>query len=1145
MSGLSFFPNDNFEDDPTTDNYHKQQHQQRHHQHNTEMERLSNHLALRRLLYRMERYEDLSVLQDETVATSTSKGEEEKDENQNAGNNNNPHFQSWQSLLVRARLCQDLWQAVASENVDGGSDQELRNEYMELSQRVDAACKKAHVLADQEREREQKVSTGRDSDLVGRLFFSSKSDNDSGDEDDGEAKTAEREVATTEVQDGGESDNDDEYYDEFDDEESEAKTEDVPTNNKNNNKKHHRATAEDNLQELQNAQREQMEEAIAMMARRMKDATQGIQNTLQQQTAKTLNELETVAEQNMEDVTKVATNVKEHVAARKKSSWASWTTMILIVGVFAFALVTIFTVSKSPEASLGKRFSTSSKSGPYSRLVKKAMRGIRSVFDVNFFDSDDEEEECENEDVVRKDEEETGNYYDKHEDEATRMKKERLEELVRGMRPGGRKTQQQQQQQLEQQKQQELEQQKQKQQQQKQQELEQQLKEEETKSETEPDATKKDEHLSPNDFRDAAASNDYEAMKRYLEIAPGHINQQDKEGYTALHLAVNGKHSQIVRMLLQQYDDDADVENRENSINPDLKLYEGEWTALDIALENYGINDPITNIFFDTGWYDRSNFKHYEDEEKEEEEEHEIRNQRATEEEPNEKVYEQQQQQRQQISPKDFRVAAGSNDYETIKGYLEIIPEYINHQDKKGWTALHLAVNAKHVRIVRLLLEHDNIDPDVTLYKGGKTALNLALALYGTRNPVTDIFFDTGRYHRSDSEDYEDEEEERQDEEESEVEKETEEYDDDDEKYNDDDDDYGEEYEKERNVEDKIVEEEIPNLEENSKDEENNKAESKEENKKDSDNPWGIEPEEEIHEHQEHPSRSERRRNQGRDKGDDEIEDPKPPQEVNVDDIFASLQQQQASNENPFVEEEQADPAEAPSNNNFDPTNAFQREGMAAKYISPKDFRVAAGTDDYETLERYLEIAPEHINRQDKHGWTALHLAVSAKHSRIVRLLLDQYDRSYADKDLSHLNIDPNVASYEQEKTALDLALEYYGMNHPLTDAFFDSGWYDRSDYEDYVHHEELLIRKQRATEKEEKARLQKQKILEHEARVAKEREAIMIKEAKLAAAAEEERRLKKEKLDRLFGESAEELDDDEEEIEERRSRLDFLLGEL
>ena len=114
----------------------------------TEYDRLSTKLALRRLLYRMERYEDLAVLQNE----------------------DSDHCQSWQSLLVRAQLCQSLWQNVAAENVDEGSDPKLRKEYMELSQRVGAACKRAQFLADQARE--QEIAQGKDQDLVGKLFFS-------------------------------------------------------------------------------------------------------------------------------------------------------------------------------------------------------------------------------------------------------------------------------------------------------------------------------------------------------------------------------------------------------------------------------------------------------------------------------------------------------------------------------------------------------------------------------------------------------------------------------------------------------------------------------------------------------------------------------------------------------------------------------------------------------------------------------------------------------------------------------------------------------------------------------------------------------------------------------------------------------------
>ena len=413
MSGLSFLQYDNSYDDSFGDgsamlSFHE------HEQHNedqnvTEKDRLSTKLALRRLLYRMERYEDLSVLQDETTDTSESNDDD------------NSHHQSWQSLLVRAQLCQDLWRTVANENVDEGSDPLLRKEYMELSQRVDAACKRAHVLADQARERD--VSTGRDKGLVGKLFFSQVSD---------EEIEADEGNPTDTGGDGGDSDEGDNYYDEFE-EDDESERDDLPSRPAKSS--HPPGGDNMNLQDLQKAQREQIEEAIAMMAKQMKESTQGIRKTIQKQNASTLDELETVAEQNMEDVSKVAANVKDHVAANARSSWATWTTMILIMGVFAFTILTIFTVPKHPDANIGRILSNSNKNGPYSRLVKKTIQGIKSVFSSDF--DDDEKDES----AIDAEEESGWDQYDIQEEEAARLERERLEALVRDMQRGGRKSQ--------------------------------------------------------------------------------------------------------------------------------------------------------------------------------------------------------------------------------------------------------------------------------------------------------------------------------------------------------------------------------------------------------------------------------------------------------------------------------------------------------------------------------------------------------------------------------------------------------------------------------------------------------------------------------------------------------------------------------
>jgi type VI protein secretion system component VasF len=88
------------------------------------------------------------------------------------------------------------------------------------------------------------------------------------------------------------------------------------------------------------------------MAKQMKEATQGIHHKIQQQTTQTLSELEDVAEQNVQDVAKVAQNVQHHNAQRWKSQWGTWTMLLAIVGAFCFCLLTIFTIPKQPNTCL-------------------------------------------------------------------------------------------------------------------------------------------------------------------------------------------------------------------------------------------------------------------------------------------------------------------------------------------------------------------------------------------------------------------------------------------------------------------------------------------------------------------------------------------------------------------------------------------------------------------------------------------------------------------------------------------------------------------------------------------------------------------------------------------------------------------------
>jgi len=1067
MSGLSFLQNEGLHDSLGGSSAFLDFHD--HEQHNQDkniiaMDRLSTKLALRRLLYRMERYEDLSVLQDD----------DDDDESSTNENRDNSHYQSWQSLLVRAQLCQDLWRTVASENVDEGSDPALRKEYMELSQRVSAACKRAHVLAGVAREKD--ISAGRDKGLVGKLFFPHIGNHDNESDEDNPAEGESQ-------GDGGENDEGVDYYDEFSEDDNDSDADNVPSRPA----KSSNPSGGDNmnLQDLQKAQREQIEEAIAMMAKQMKESTQGIRKTLQKQNASTLNELETVAEQNMEDVSKVAANVKDHVVANQRSSWATWTTMILIAGVFAFTLLTIFTVPKHPDANLGRILSGGNENGPYARLMKKTVQGIQSVFGFQSIDSDEDNDK----DIDSYEDENSGwDQYDIQEEEAARQERERLEALVRDMQRGGRKTQ----------------------------EGEKRLQKEREQREEE-ERLKQQQQEAQEQLRQKQLEQEERHRQQQLE-------QERQEKARQEQLEQQKKHEEE-KLKEQQLERERREKQRREKLEQ-RKLEEEEKLKKQKLKEEEKIRRQKL------AEEERIQKQKEQERLKEEQRQKELK-QKLRDELPEQKIF-----------ARDLRAAAHSNNYQALERYLELAPELINQQDEDGWTALHLAVEAKHARIVhRLLVQYDNddednignIDPHTRLFGGNRmTAFQLAFESCGIDHPVTEVFFDLEWYSLEDKErlkeigkeyfaekieksykgelPYSDEdvsqrvnyngfkESKSSSRKEGETSSHDENSEDDDDDYDDDDD-------------------EIEEIEEEDDD--------------DLENPWGVEPEEDNEE------------DEAEDANDDTPES-NTANQVNVDDIFASLQQaqqkqqEQVPDEDPVANDDVFDDNDSSS---YDPTNLIEREGVAARMVSPRDFRLAAAGNDYGSLQRYLKLAPEHINRQDKHGWTALHMAVHAKHERIVILLLDQYDEG---EDMSDLNIDPFVASYEEKRTAMDLALEMFGLEHPITDAFFDSGFYARADFEDW-NSEEMMLKRQKEAEEKEQARLREQKLREHEARIAKEKEAIRAKEARIAVTAEEERRVKKDKLDKLFGAPVEKDHDDidNKTIQERRSRLDAMLDEL
>mmetsp|Transcript_779 Transcript_779/g.1645 ORF Transcript_779/g.1645 Transcript_779/m.1645 type:complete len:929 (+) Transcript_779:117-2903(+) len=850
MVVMSLLSNDDRKDhDPMDGNDHHEQ-QQEQQQQICGIDELPPKMLLRRLLHRMERYEDFSILQQKrsvnernttaTGAAGSVQGEDEKeaeDENDDddcdgidaSGKDSSglpfgsdPRFrsqQSWHSLLVRARLCQDIWHVVAGQNVDEGSDPELRREYLELSQRVDAACKRAHVLADHMREKEER--SGREVDLVGKLFFS----NGGG----GEAKSDGEDDGTTSEppheDDGHDEEGNNDHYDEFEEEEEgESSSEADDTGTPETSRRRPTVDAS-NMRELQKAQREQMEEAIAMMAKQMKESTMGIQNQIRQQTAATLDELEDVAEQNVEDVSNVANGVKKHVSSKRKKTWATWSMMILIGGMFVLTLLTIFAVPKSPDASLGKML----RQGPYARLVRKTVGQIRSAFRSVVYDDDDDDDDSDADaDAEDQDHEEVTQHYEEYTPneatrEAERLEKERLERLVQDMRRGGRKAKQQQQQQEE--------------------------------VEIQPDGTV---HYNTN-TNDEFADEELRIVNgEYLTNDETHFGEENGEhnGSEEKVHEQNGEEEEIRGFPNNEEankieNDEADNSEHDNpwgiAPEPDQETkaetkeaedFDNPWGVAPeedleakaetketedfdnpwgIAAEEDVPEQPdrlsrkerrrrrreeqteeeppkppeevnVDDIFASLKKLQKqgpSDVDHFSDEGRADptgvpSDDNSNSNNVGAGFDPNH-AFQREGLAARQISPRDFRVAAASNDLEALERYLEIAPEHINRHDKHGWTALHFAVNAQHERIVRLLLNHwyeeeeqqQDLGIDVKVETNeGATAFGMAWEMFGLDHPLTNVFYESGWYQRSnyegwDEEDSPEEEDEEQAEEDS------------------------------------------------------------------------------------------------------------------------------------------------------------------------------------------------------------------------------------------------------------------------------------------------------------------------------------------------------------------------------------------
>mmetsp|Transcript_1729 Transcript_1729/g.2545 ORF Transcript_1729/g.2545 Transcript_1729/m.2545 type:complete len:759 (-) Transcript_1729:8-2284(-) len=108
---------------------------------------------------------------------------------------------------------------------------------------------------------------------------------------------------------------------------------------------------DEEVEEIQKAQREQLEAEISHMASQLKTSTQYMNITLRGQT-QNLQKMEDLAAENINKVGKAAENVQEHNKRAWSSTIATWTWLMIAIGLFVFCMVTIKMVPRRANACL-------------------------------------------------------------------------------------------------------------------------------------------------------------------------------------------------------------------------------------------------------------------------------------------------------------------------------------------------------------------------------------------------------------------------------------------------------------------------------------------------------------------------------------------------------------------------------------------------------------------------------------------------------------------------------------------------------------------------------------------------------------------------------------------------------------------------
>lgn len=124
-----------------------------------------------------------------------------------------------------------------------------------------------------------------------------------------------------------------------------------PSRNSNIHREHLHSSSHVTSEQMRREQEEMLQHDISEMAAQLKQSSLQIKSTLASQN-KDLDQMETLAKENLDKTSQVTHNVTEHVRAGWKSSFQKWFVFFVILGTWFFCFLTIRVVPKRQGACL-------------------------------------------------------------------------------------------------------------------------------------------------------------------------------------------------------------------------------------------------------------------------------------------------------------------------------------------------------------------------------------------------------------------------------------------------------------------------------------------------------------------------------------------------------------------------------------------------------------------------------------------------------------------------------------------------------------------------------------------------------------------------------------------------------------------------